>query len=164
MQTRPINPLIDAPGRLKMHFPVVPIEQVPVFEPRAGASADRPVVLVVEEDAGVADTLVEILNQSGYTAIASYDGQDALETALLVPPDLVITDVALGGTKGIEVAAELKSKVPACKIVLLGVERGASDALAAAGLTELAFAVVEKPVQPAELLAKVSVSLGRKPA
>jgi len=60
---------------------------------------------------------------------------------------------------GVEVAAELKSKLPACKIVLLGADRAASDAGAAARLAELAFAVVEKPVHPAELLAQVSASL-----
>ena len=43
--------------------------------------------------------------------------------------------------------------------MLLGADRAASDAGAAARLAELAFAVVEKPVHPAELLAQVSASL-----
>jgi len=146
-----------------MHFPIIPIEQVPAPEV-SGLDADRPVVLVVEDDGAVADTLVKILNRSGYAAIAACDGADAVETALLVPPDLVIADVALPGMSGIEVAVELKSKLPACRIVLLGVEHDACDAVAAARIAELASAVVEKPVQPAELLAKVSASLGRKPS
>jgi len=158
MHTTPINRAIEAAGRLKTHFPIVPIEQVPVAQSAADAVVDRPVVLVVEDDSVIADTLVQILNQSGYAAIAAYDGIDAVETALLVPPDLVITDVALNGMSGIEVAVELKSKLPACKIMLLGAEH-ASDAQAAAELGELVFAVVEKPVHPAELLEKVSASL-----
>jgi DNA-binding response OmpR family regulator len=159
MHTSPIEPVHDAPGRLKTYFPIVPIEQVPVAESLAGAIADRPMVLVVEGDAAVADTLVDILNHSGYAAIAVYDGIDAVATALLVPPDLVIADATLPDRSGVEVAAELKSKLPACKIVLLGADRAASDAGAAARLAELAFAVVEKPVHPAELLAQVSASL-----
>jgi DNA-binding response OmpR family regulator len=127
------------------------MEQVP--EPGVGGSgiADRPLVLVVEEDAAVADMLVNILNRSGYAAIVAYDGRDALETALLAPPDLVIADARLPDRSGVEVAAELKSKLPACRIVLMG----ASDETVA----ELEFAVVEKPVQPAALLAKVEASL-----
>lgn len=139
-----------------MHFPMVPIEQVPVPEFSA-AYVDRPVVLVVEEDATVADHLVEILNQSGYTAIASLDATDAIETALLVPPDLVIADATLPGMSGIEVANVLRTKLPAVKIVLLDGDHAASN---------LPFEVVEKPVQPAALLAKVSASLNldREPA
>jgi DNA-binding response OmpR family regulator len=141
---------------MKMHFPMVPIEQVPVPEFSA-AYVDRPVVLVVEEDATVADHLVEILNQSGYTAIASLDATDAIETALLVPPDLVIADATLPGMSGIEVANVLRTKLPAVKIVLLDGDHAASN---------LPFEVVEKPVQPAALLAKVSASLNldREPA
>jgi DNA-binding response OmpR family regulator len=117
------------------------------------------VVLVVDDDPTVTDTLVEILNQSGYVAIASYDGEDAVETALLVPPDLVIADVALPGISGIEVAATLRTKLPEVKIVLLAGGKPASDPLAAGRIAGQAFAVVEKPVHPAELLAKVSESL-----
>ena len=118
-------------------------------------------VLVVEDDAVVADTLVEILNQSGYAAIAAYDGTDAVETALLVPPDLVIADAALHGMSGIDVAKELRTKLPEVKIVLLDGDEAAAHALAGK-VAELAFAVVEKPVQPAVLLAKVSASLKRE--
>jgi two-component system alkaline phosphatase synthesis response regulator PhoP len=161
MHTRPSSPVLEPWGHHKTHFPIVPIEQVPEPEAAGGAIANRPLVLVVDDDAAVTDTLVDILNRSGYVAIAAYDGQDALETALLVPPDLVIADTTLPDGSGLEVAAELKSKLPGCKIVLLGAEQGTPDAMAAARLAELAFAVVEKPVQPAVLLAKVSASLKR---
>jgi DNA-binding response OmpR family regulator len=150
--------MFEAPSRLKTHFNVVPIEQVPVPDAAGGATADRPVVLVVNEDAVVVNTIVEILKQSGYAAIAAYDGKDALETALLVPPDVVIADVLLPDGNGVEVAAELKRKLPACKVVLMGSEQGATEA-GASRLAELEFAVVEKPVQPATLLERVSASL-----
>jgi two-component system sensor histidine kinase ChiS len=142
------------------HFPIIPIGQVPTPE-NSDSHVDRPVVLVVEDDAVVADTLVEILNQSGYAAIAAYDGTDAVETALLVPPDLVIADAALHGMSGIDVAKELRTKLPEVKIVLLDGDEAAARALAGK-VAELAFAVVEKPVQPAVLLAKVSASLKRE--
>jgi DNA-binding response OmpR family regulator len=135
---------------MKMYFPIVPIEQVPVPEFPVGASADRPVVLVVEDDAAVADALIEILNKGGYAAIGAHNGADAVETALLMPPDLVVADASLPDMSGIDVAAVFRSRLPEMRIVLLDGDEAASG---------LVFAVVEKPVRPAELLAKVSASL-----
>ena len=57
----------------------------------------RPVVLVVDDESVIADTLAEILTRSGYTGVAEYDGDSALETALLMPPEMLITDVVLPG-------------------------------------------------------------------
>lgn len=62
--------------------PVVPLDEVPP----ADTSEYRPVVLVVDDESAIADTLTEILCRSGYAAMAAYDGTDALETALLTPP------------------------------------------------------------------------------
>jgi DNA-binding response OmpR family regulator len=62
---------------------------------------------------------------------------------------------------GIDVAKELRTKLPEVKIVLLDGDEAAAHALAGK-VAELAFAVVEKPVQPAVLLAKVSASLKRE--
>ena len=135
-----------------MNFPTVPIEAVPAPDSTGGASADRPVVLVVDKEPGIADTIAEILRRSGYAAIPAYNGEDALETALLIPPDLVITDAGLSDISGIEVAAVLRAKLPDCKVLLLsGREAGADLASGEHG-----FAVVNKPVSPADLLAQVT--------
>ena len=52
---------------------VVPMDRVPP----ADTSAYRPVVLVVDDESAVADTLTEILSRSGYTAMTAYDGPGA---------------------------------------------------------------------------------------
>ena len=158
MHSSPIDPAFASNGRPMTHFTMIPIEDVPVPASLAD-KADRPVVLVVDDDPTVTDTLVEILNQSGYAAIAAYDGQEAVDTALLVPPDLVITDVSLHGMSGMEVATTLRTKLPEIKIVLMDGGESASDPLAEGLSAKHDFAVVEKPVHPAELLAKVSASL-----
>lgn len=71
--------------------PVVPVEKVPP----ADTSEYRPVILVVDDESAIADTVTEILCRSGYAAMAAYDGTDALENALLTPPEMLITDVIL---------------------------------------------------------------------
>jgi len=94
MHTSPIEPVHEAPGRLKTYFPIVPIEQVPVAESLAGAIADRPMVLVWRRCcgcryAGRYPQPQRLCRDCGLRRI------DAVATALLVPPDLVIADATL---------------------------------------------------------------------
>lgn len=142
-----------------MNFSIVPMTEVPPPGHTPGAAADRPMVLVVDDEPAVADTVSEILNRNGYLAIAAYDGEDALETALLIPPELVITDVGLPGMSGIEVASALRAQLPDCKVLLLAESDGARGEPAAAQGAALAHGLIDKPVQAAKLLRQVSASL-----
>jgi CheY-like chemotaxis protein len=113
-----------------MKFATVPIEQVPPVKPLADATEYRPLVLVVDDETAVADKLVNILTQNGFAAIAAYDGPDAIETAHIMPPELLITDVELPGMSGIELADAVKSAVPDCKVVLFSGQASQSELLA----------------------------------
>jgi DNA-binding response OmpR family regulator len=132
---------------------MVPITEVPALVDDAGR--DRPVVLVVNKEPAIAETVLEILNKNGYAAIAAYDAEDALETALLIPPELVIAEVALPGLSGIEVAAALKKELPDCKILLLAGQAEKAEVHGTVKAAGLEVEVVEKPVHPTELLAQV---------
>jgi CheY-like chemotaxis protein len=112
-----------------MKFATVPIEQVPPVNPLADATEHRPLVLVVDDEAAVVDTLVTILSEHGFAAVAAYDGPDAIETAQIMPPELLVTGVELPGMSGIELADAVKSAVPDCKIVLLSGQASKSDLL-----------------------------------
>jgi DNA-binding response OmpR family regulator len=135
--------------------PVVPLEEVPP----ADTSEYRPVVLVVDDESAIADTLTEILSRSGYAATAAYDGADALETALLTPPELLITDVVLPGMSGIELAITIKRIFPDCKILLFSGQAVTSDLMANAKSQGHQFTLLTKPIHPRELLSRVMDSL-----
>ncbi len=135
--------------------PVAPLHEVPA----ADTSAYRPVVLVVDDESAIADTLTEILSRSGYAATAAYDGTDALETALLTPPELLITDVVLPGMSGIELAITIKRIFPDCKILLFSGQAATTDLLANAKNAGHHFTLLNKPVHPKDLLARVSSTL-----
>ena len=96
---------------------------------------------------------------SGYEATAAYDGNDALEAALLTPPHLVITDVVLPGMNGIELAITLQRVFPDCQILLFSGQASTVDLLAAAGAAARRFTLLSKPVPPEHLLAKVKEKL-----
>jgi DNA-binding response OmpR family regulator len=132
--------------------PVVPIDQVPPED----TSAYRPVVLVVDDESAIADTLTEILSRSGYAAMAAYDGNDALESALLTPPEMLITDVILPGMSGVELAITMRRIFPDCKILLFSGQASTADLLASAKDQGHHFTLLSKPVHPRELLAHVS--------
>lgn len=135
--------------------PVVPLAEVPP----ADTSEYRPVVLVVDDESAIADTLTEILSRSGYAAVAAYDGSDALETALLTPPELLITDVVLPGMSGIELAITIKRIFPDCKILLFSGQAATADLLAHAKNAGHYFTLLNKPIHPRDLLARVQSTL-----
>src|SRR5579875_2782848 len=63
-----------------------------------------PLILVVDDHRMIADSLVEILNMSGFRALVAYDGEAALRTALEVHPDYLLTDVVMPSMNGVELA------------------------------------------------------------
>lgn len=135
--------------------PVVPIQDVPP----ADMSNYKPLIMVVDDESVIADTLAAILSRSGYATVAAYDGEEALETALISPPEMLITDVILPGMNGIELATTIRRIFPDCKILLFSGQAASADLLAPARAAGHHFTMLGKPIHPSELLAKVSESL-----
>jgi DNA-binding response OmpR family regulator len=157
MRANHFDGLRTSPANVSTNFATVPIADVP--PPATDAHRDRPIVLVVNKEPVIAETVLAILNKNGFAAIAAYDAQDALETALLIPPELVIAETNLPGLSGIEVAAALKKELPDCKILLLAGQAEKAEVHGSAKAAGLRIAVVDKAVPPTELLAHVSLHL-----
>ena len=138
------------------NFPTVSLKEVPAD---LRTTILRPVVLVVDDESVIADTLAEILTRSGYTGVAEYDGDSALETALLMPPEMLITDVVLPGMSGIELAITIRRIFPDCKIILFSGQASTADLLAAARQDGHHFTLLTKPLHPQDLLTRVSENL-----
>jgi DNA-binding response OmpR family regulator len=115
--------------------------------------------MVVDDESSIADTLAEILSRSGYSTVTAYDGDSALETALLSPPEMLITDVVLPGMSGIDLAITIKRIFPDCKIILFSGQASTADLLAAANRDGHQFMLLSKPVHPADLLARIADGL-----
>jgi DNA-binding response OmpR family regulator len=156
MQRKQPDSQRDSSHRISTNFPTVPIKEVPVSQLSADQNTYRPVVLVVDDESTIADTLTEILNHSGFAAMSAYDGEEALESALLMPPELLITDVVLPGMSGIELAITMRRVFPECKVLLFSGQACTSDLLAAANREGHHFSLLNKPVHPRDLLARVS--------
>ena len=76
-------------------------------------------VLLVEDEAIVADTLRQILSSNGYDTHVSYSAEAALNSLSRWTPDLAILDVMLPKMNGIDLALALKERLSGCRILLI---------------------------------------------
>ena len=118
----------------------------------------KPRILVVDDDAALAEMLTIVLRGEGFEASVVGDGSRALGAVREFKPDLVLLDLMLPGMNGIDVcrAVRAESGVPIVMLtaktdtvdVVLGLESGADD-------------YVVKPFKPKELVARVRARLRR---
>ncbi|MCX4549782.1 response regulator transcription factor [Streptomyces sp. NBC_01387] len=117
-------------------------------------------VLVVDDDPTVSEVVTGYLERAGFTVDRAADGRAALDAAERRRPDLVVLDLMLPGTDGLQVCRQLRARGPVPVIMLtarsdeeeriLGLEVGADD-------------YVTKPFSPRELVLRVESVLRRAP-
>jgi DNA-binding response OmpR family regulator len=117
---------------------------------------DKTTVHVVEDEPIIATTLAIIFNAAGFEVMAFNSGEDCLRAAQSAPPTLLITDVALPGIDGIQLAIQFKTLHPHCKILLLSLQPSTEELLILANKRGHWFEIVAKPVHPKELLTKIN--------
>lgn len=109
----------------------------------------RPSVLVVEDDADLRATLSRALRGRGYRVASAGDGSAAMRTVRRRAPDLILLDMNLPDTDGLEVMREAKSFDPGIAAVLVTgygtVER------AVHAMRQGAHDFLVKPVRPSRL-------------
>ncbi|HEY7727305.1 MAG TPA: response regulator transcription factor [Candidatus Eisenbacteria bacterium] len=115
-------------------------------------------ILVVEDDARIADLIVKNLEAAGYECHRASDGGHALADVARLHPALIVLDLGLAGLDGLEVARRLRREgdLPILMVTARGSE---SDKLL--GLEVGADDYVTKPFSTAELTARVRALLRR---
>lgn len=113
-------------------------------------------ILVVDDDAALAEMIGIVLRAEGYEVFDCYDGAEALAAFRRHEPDLVLLDVMLPGRNGFEICEEIRqtSNVP---IVMLTARSDTADVVT--GLEAGADDYVPKPFKPKELVARVRARL-----
>ena len=134
------------------NFAVVPLAELLAQGITEQQGPRNPVVLVVDDEVVIADTLTIILAQHGIAAMTAYDGFGALEIARVVPPDLLLADVVMPGMSGIDLAIEIKKEVQDCAILLFSGQAATTGLLAKAGKAWCDFEVLLKPIHPQRLV------------
>ena len=117
----------------------------------------RPLVLVVEDEAPIADVLRLYLERSGFDVAVAVDGPRGLDAVRERRPDAVILDVGLPGMDGTEICRRMRAAGDWTPVLfctarddeidrVLGLEMGADD-------------YITKPFSPREVVARVKVAM-----
>jgi DNA-binding response OmpR family regulator len=114
-------------------------------------------ILIVEDEAGIADFLARGLEAEGYEVTLASDGVSGERLALDSPTDLVILDRMLPGRDGIEVLTTIRRAKPLLPVILLTARADVSDRVE--GLDVGATDYVTKPFAFEELLARIRARL-----
>src|ERR1051326_5211437 len=110
-------------------------------------------VLIVDDDALIAESLADILNGEGFEATAVFSGQDAIEWARRTQPDIIVSDVVMPEMNGIEAATFIREFLPQCRIILFSGQALTNNLLAEARAQGQTFEMLAKPVNPYSLIA-----------
>lgn len=106
-------------------------------------------VFIVDQEKRIADTCAEILRRNGVTALAFYDGQEALRAASKQPPHMVIYDVTASEIDNLA-PDEIKRSFPACEVLLMS-----ANAAVTPDDPETRVEILYKPIPPTLLIERV---------
>jgi excisionase family DNA binding protein len=126
--------------------------------PSPRAAADRPRILVVDDEASIRDLLSKTLALADYDVDTAPDGRSALERLRLYPYDLLIVDLKMPGMDGLAVVREakrLKADLPVIVITGYSTESAAIEALNL-GVTSY----LTKPFKVSQVLANAAKAMG----
>ena len=107
-------------------------------------------VVVVDDEHIIADTLTEILNSHGFEAKALYSGEAAVEEVRDFRPQIVLSDVQMGGIDGVEAAMRIRRLYPECRIILFTASPVRHSIHVE--IDRLGFEFIERPLHPREVL------------
>jgi DNA-binding NtrC family response regulator len=105
-------------------------------------------ILVVEDEAAIADTLAIILSTRGYQVRVAYTAEKAIEVIAGWQPDVAVVDVMLPQMNGIDFSIILKDNYPACRVLLYSGQPDAAALVEEAVRKGHQFPILAKPVHP----------------
>jgi diguanylate cyclase (GGDEF)-like protein len=118
-------------------------------------------ILVVDDDPDIARFVEVNLRSAGYDVAVAGDGQEALDRAGELRPDLVLLDVMMPRIDGFEVAQRLRKNPQTANTSIIMLTAKALSADKVTGLQSGADDYIIKPFDPIELLARVKGTLRR---
>lgn len=119
---------------------------------------DAETILIVDDNKEIVYSLGELLKLEGYQIVQAYDGMEALELLKEKPVDLILLDVMMPRLNGLSALMKIreKHKIP---VIILSAKTEESDKVS--GLMLGADDYINKPYNPAELIARVKAQLRR---
>jgi len=114
-------------------------------------------ILVIDDNPHVVDILDRYLREEGYGVLGALTSDEGLKLAILARPELVLLDIALPGTNGIELLKRIRSTNPTARVIM--VTGNIDPALARKALELGALAYIDKPFDLAYLKRVIAMAL-----
>ena len=124
----------------------------------AGQRPGRLHALVVDDEPGLVEIVSAYLARDGFEVTGAGDGEQAVELARRLQPDVIVLDLMLPGIDGIEVCRQIRAFSDAY-IIMLTAKSEEHDKIS--GLSTGADDYLTKPFSPGELVARVRAMLRR---
>ena len=115
-------------------------------------------VLIVEDDESILQLETDYLEANGFTVTTANNGTDGLQAALNGKFDLLLLDIMLPGTDGLEICRRVR-EVSNLPVLLVSAKRDDIDKIKGLGLGADDYIV--KPFSPSELVARVIAHIKR---
>ena len=120
---------------------------------------ERPVILLVDDNAINLQLLHETLADQDYRLLAARSGEEALRIAGKANPDLILLDIMMPGIDGYETCTRLKSDETTRNSVVIFLTALQSTKEKVRGLSMGAVDFITKPFDPEEIIARVSLQV-----
>ncbi len=118
-------------------------------------------VLVVEDDRDISELIRYNLVREGYEVFVVFDGDQAVENVVKMKPELVILDLMLPGTDGLDICRQIKSADELKDIPVIMLTAKSEEADVVVGLQLGADDYIAKPFSPKVLLARIKAVMRR---
>jgi DNA-binding response OmpR family regulator len=145
-----------------LNVEVISLSEVPFEGSTPSDREHEPLILVVDDERLIADTLSTIFTKAGFSAAKAYDGESALTLARKTAPAILIADVGLPGMNGIALSAAVSEIVPGCSILLLSSHPEAAEQVVQANAKGYDFQFFHRPVHPTVLVQRISELIATK--
>lgn len=118
-------------------------------------------ILIVEDDRNALSGYIEYLTDAGYEVVGVADGSAALPVAKTRGASVVVTDIALPGMDGFDLAVALRSVPLTQDVPVIGLTANWSRETHVRAAAVQMCAVLRKPCVPSHLVAELERVLGR---
>jgi CheY-like chemotaxis protein len=150
---------IDKGAQLLLHKDTFPIEELPKqieSVVHTVALTGTQSILVVDDNQMNLDLMAGVFRTAGYTVYIANSGQEGVDTAKAVVPDVIVMDLAMPGMDGFEATHQIKQHPPTSDITVI-----ACSAFATKDYQKRAFQAgcegyITKPIEPEHLIEQIT--------
>lgn len=128
---------------------------------------ERARILLIDDDPDFVQATKKVLESKSYEVLVAYNGEEGLQKTRDENPDLILLDIIMPLSDGFTVCEEIKGdpefdEIPVLMLTSFSQKVGETTLAMSRGFSLEAEDYIDKPVKPAELLARVEKQLRKR--